>query len=532
MLIELVVRDLGVIAQARVSLSEGMTALTGETGAGKTLVIEALRLLTGRKADPGQVRAGSEEAVVEGLFVLDDTEWVLRRVVPSSGRSRCYVNGELVPATRMAELTGGLIEIHGQHGQQALLDPRTQRAALDRFVRLDRTRLDTARRNLAELERELESIGGEESARQRYVGLLEHQVEEIARISPGVDEVKSLVADEDRLANAMAHRESAGRATELLTGDDGALDQLARARAELGEAPAFTDVAIRLTGLQAELSDCSAELRSLGEDIESDEQRLAEVQSRRQALMDLQRKYGDTIDEVLEFAERAREELESLRKLEFRRSELAEDIRVARDELIQASEEVGAIRRSAAPRLARSATALLRDLGLGDAVIDVEVGDQEDAPGAGGAVEIKLTANPGHETASLARIASGGELSRVMLALRLVLSDGPPTMVFDEVDAGVGGAAAIAVGAALAELAERRQVLVVTHLAQVAAAADAQIAVHKRSDARGTSTDVRPVRDEERVIEISRMLSGFPDLPAARRHAEELLAARTARMVL
>ncbi len=531
MLVELAVRDLGVIAEARFPLSEGMTALTGETGAGKTLLVEALRLLCGEKADPGRVRTGADEAVVEGLFALDETEWVLRRVVPASGRSRCYLNGELVPAARLAELGAALIEIHGQHGQQALLDPRQQRAALDQFAHVDRSRLDAARRTLGDLRDELEGTGGDDRARERQLELLEHQVTEIATIAPGVDEDDDLSVEEDLLAGAMAYRQAAGKAIELIGADGATADQLARARATLGDAPAFAAVSGRLAGLEAELADCSTELRALGEGIEPDEERLAVVRARRQALVELRRKYGETIAEVLAFAEDARSELEWLRGLAARREELGAAVEAASAELLEVSRQVGGVRRAAAPRLAAAATDLLGDLALGDALIEVEVADTDDLPGAGEAVELRLAANAGQSAGPLARVASGGELSRVMLALRLVLSGGPPTMVFDEVDAGVGGAAASAVGAALARLSGDRQVLVVTHLAQVAAAADFQVTVDKQSDGQTTSTEVRLVSEDERVVEISRMLSGSPDSVAARRHAAELLSASAVEVV-
>ena len=523
MLIELAVRDLGVIAEARVPFSGGMTALTGETGAGKTMIVESLQLLSGGRADPSRVRAGATEAVVEGLFVVGDTEWVLRRVVPAEGRSRCYLNGELSTAATLAEVAAGLLEVHGQHGQQALLSPRHHREALDRFAGIDRRPLDEARRRLRALAAELEGLGGDERARQRQIDLLAHQVAEIEGLGPRPGEDEGLSAEEDLLGDALAHREAAAGATAMLSDDGAAADLVAQAAAVLeGRAP-FTAVRDRLVDLQAELSDCGAELRDLGEGIEPDEARLAEVRSRRHALVELRRKYGDTVEEVLAFAAGAGRELDELRSLDDRREAVTVAIDAARGELTAVGDAVGTARREAAPRLGAAVAEVLAGLALPGAVVEVAVQDTAELAGAGEAVEIRICTNPGGRPDSLARVASGGELSRVMLALRLVLSGGPPTMVFDEVDAGIGGAAATTVGRALGRLGGDRQVLVVTHLAQVAAAADHQVLVDKQRTETSTTTSLRVVEGDDRVAEVARMLSGSPDSRTAIDHAAEML---------
>ncbi len=526
MLVELAVRNLGVIAQARTTFAPGMTALTGETGAGKTMLVEALRLLCGGKADPTRVRTGEDEAVVEGLFAVGDTEWVLRRVVPATGRPRCYLNGELVTAARLGELSAEMVEIHGQHAQQALLDPSTQRAALDRFGEVDTAGLAEARRELTSAREALDALGGDDRAVRRQIDLLRFQIAEIDEVSPNPGEDEELAREEELLAGAVHYRGAAAEAVELLGAEGAAADALARAALLLGGGP-FDAANARLEGLLAELGDIAAEVRNLGEGIEPDEARLEAVRARRQALRDLRRKYGETIEDVLAFRREAGSELEDLESLGTRRGQLAERIEDARSRLELEALRVGEARRRAAPRLAAAVTELLADLALGGATVEVAVEDTEAAPGAGESVEFRLAANAGAPPAALSRAASGGELSRVMLALRLVLSGGPPTMVFDEVDAGVGGEAANAVGEALARLAESRQVLVVTHLAQVAAASGSQVAVDKRSDGRATLTEVRNLGESERVVEISRMLSGSPESDSARAHAEELLAGRS-----
>ncbi len=539
MLVELAVRNLGVIAEARIPLQPGLTAVTGETGAGKTMVVEALGLLCGAKPDPGRVRPGASEAVVEGLFAGDDrpgsgagsdddgeldAEWVLRRVVPANGRSRSYVDGELTTAAQLGELGGRSIEVHGQHAQQALLQARHQRDALDRFAGIDPTPLRAARAAVTALEHRLQELGGDERVRAREIDLLRYQIDEIDAVDPRPGEEEELSAEEDTLADAVAHREAAEEALELLGSEGGVLDGLAAAVETLrGRAPFDAEV-VRLDAVGPELRDLLAELRSRAESIEPDDERLAEIRERRHRLVELRRKYGDDLDEVLAHAARARERLEELTSLDATRAGVEAELAAARAVVVAEGRRVGDARRAAAPQLAERLVQILADLALPGSRMEVSVTDRDDAPGAGDDVELRLATNPGAPLGGLSKVASGGELSRVMLALRLVLSGGPDVMVFDEVDAGIGGEAATAVGAALARLAEDRQVLVVTHLPQVAAFADHQLRVAKRSDDDTTVTVVEALDEDDRVIELSRMMTGQPDSTTARDHAEELLA--------
>ncbi len=524
MLVELAVRNLGVIPEARIPVGSGLVALTGETGAGKTMVVEALHLLLGGRPDPSRVRVGTDEATVEGLFAVGDTEWVLRRTVPATGRSRAYVNGELATAATLAETGASLLELHGQHAQQALLQPRVQRAALDQYAGIDRAPFVAARRRVAECRAAIDELGGDDRARARELDLCRFQVDEIDAVAPVEGEDEVLAAEEDLLAAAVTHQQAAQRAAGLL-GDEGAADDLiARAVASLGDTELFGPVRSRLVDLGAELADCAAELRHLAEVIEPDDERLAQVRERRHQLVQLRRKYGDTLAEVLAHRdEMARRADELVAHDEVRERRLAELDR-ARADLAAAAAEIGRARRGAAPGLAAAVESHLGDLALPGARMEVDVADTDDHPGAGEAVEFRLATNAGVAPAGLSKVASGGELSRVMLSLRLVLSEGPPTMVFDEVDAGIGGEAAVAVGRALSELAEGRQVIVVTHLAQVAAFADAQILVEKSQGDGAATTTARVLEGEDRVVELSRMLSGSPDSDVAHRHAQELLA--------
>ena len=321
----------------------------------------------------------------------------------------------------------------------------------------------------------------------------------------------------------MAHREAAEQAQDLLGSEGGVLDALARALASLDGRQPFAPLVDRLRDAEAELSDAASELRSVAETVEPDDERLDEVRSRRHALVELRRKYGERVEDVLEHAARAGERLEELTSVDAARAAVEAEIVAADAALAEESERVGRARRAGAPDLAARVAGLLGDLALPGSRMEIEVADTPELPGAGDAVEFRLATNPGTEPGGLARVASGGELSRVMLALRLVLSGGPPTMVFDEVDAGIGGEAALAVGRSLARLGRDTQVLVVTHLPQVAAFADHQLCVTKRSDDTTTVTDVEPLDDAGRVVELSRMLSGSPRSATAREHAEELL---------
>ena len=517
---ELVVRDLGVIDELALVLGPGMTAVTGETGAGKTLVVGAIDLLTGGRADSSLVRPGAAEAEIEGRFVLGEDEYVVRRVVPREGRSRAYINGRLASISALAELAVDLVDLHGQHAHQSLLKPPVQRSALDRYGSVDTSKLEALVDDFRSLEAALVELGGDARARAREIDLLRHQVAEIEQsdVTDG-DEDARLDLEESLLADAGAHREAAAEVVQLLDADGPVAEHIGRALAALGDRQPFSDAVDRLSGAAADMADLAADLRGRAEAIEDDPARLEILRERRHALRELRRKYGDTLDDVLEFARESTSRLADLEHHEERAAEL--DVR--RSEVVAALEteraRIRAVRLEAAPRLAEAVESNLTDLAMAGARLAVDV-----AGDAGEHVTIFLAANVGHEPLPLARVASGGELARTMLALRLVLNTGPDTLVFDEVDAGVGGEAAHAVGRSLAALTDRHQVLVVTHLAQVAAFADHHVNVQKVESEGVVVSEVRVLEPDDRVIELSRMLSGSPASASARRHAEELLA--------
>jgi DNA repair protein RecN (Recombination protein N) len=520
MLIELHIEDLGLIDRLELVLGPGLTVLTGETGAGKSMLLDAIDLLIGGRADPVVVRAGAAEARVEGRFVSGDTEYVLARVVPLEGRSRAYVNGRLATAGTLAELGADLVDLHGQHAHQSLLTAAVQRGALDRFAAVDLGPLRDARGRLAEVEAALATLGGDARTRAREIDLLRFQVQELGAARLGdPDEDDALDAEETVLAGATAHREAAERALTALTEEGGALDTLRTAIAALGGRGPLAPHAERFQALAFELDDAGDELRRVADTIEEDPERLQAIRERRHLLKELRRKYGEGLADVIAYEDEARGRLEELESFETRAAALEADRHEAMARIARAAAEVGAVRRAAAPRLASDVAGHLARLAMPGATVDIAVGEDP-----GDEVEFRLAANTGVPPLPLSKVASGGELARTMLALRLVLTEAPDTLIFDEVDAGIGGSAAIAVGQALAELGRRHQVLVVTHLAQIAALADAHLVVSKQQADERTTTHITTVSGAARVDEVSRMLSGQVDSPTARRHAEELLA--------
>jgi DNA repair protein RecN (Recombination protein N) len=521
MLTELHIEDLGVISSLDLVLGPGLTALTGETGAGKTMLVEAISLLVGGRADAAMVRPGATEARVEGRFVVGDDEVVLARVVPVSGRSRAYVNGRLATVATLAEHAARLVDIHGQHEHQRLLAPSTQRESLDRFAQVDLVELRAARGRLTEIDAALAALGGDGRARAREVDLLTFQRDELVAAGlDDVDEERQLDDIEELLSGAQAHREAAAVALEALIGDGGAGDAVGSALVALGHRGPFAALVERLRSVLTDMNDIAHELRATADSIEEDPQRLAEVRARRQLLRTLRRKYGETLADVIDFRDETRRRLDELSgyeqavaRLEREREEAVELERVA-------AAAVGAARRAGAGTVSAAIEPVVRTLALPHATLRVVVGDDD----PGDDVSFLFSANPGMTPLALQRVASGGELARVMLALRLVLRDEPSTLVFDEVDAGIGGAAALAVARALGRLGHRHQVLVVTHLAQVAATAHQHLVVEKRVVGGVTAATVTSVDGAARVAELARMLSGSADAAVAREHAAALLA--------
>ena len=566
------IRGLGVIDDAVLELSAGLTVVTGETGAGKTMVVQGLALLFGGRADAGRVRPGSARAVVEGRLLLaaghpavnraldagaelDDTTLLLSRAVGADGRSRAHLGGRSVPVGVLAELGEQLLAVHGQSDQQRLLKPAEQRAALDRYAGAsvtelrDRFRADWARwRDVQALLAELTTAATE---RQRESELLRLGLAEVAAADPLAGETASLGELIERLANADDLRAAAGRAQAALTGEEldqpDALGLVTAARRALDGAsqhdPGLAALATRVAEAGHLLADAAADLASYAASVDADPSQLAAAQERLAVLTALVRRHGaQDVEGVLAWAAEASERLEHLDGSDERISGLhSEQVRLSTS-LGLLAEQLSAARAAAAAHFGAAVTAELVELSMPHAQVTAQV-SQRPAPdglavgalrlaaGPDGVddVELLLVPHPGAPPRPLHKGASGGELSRVMLAVEVVFagSNPVPVMVFDEVDAGVGGKAAVEVGRRLARLARDHQVLVVTHLPQVAAFADRHLVVRKADDGAVTSSGVVSLDGPERVAELSRMLAGL-DSGLARGHAEELLAAAAA----
>jgi DNA repair protein RecN (Recombination protein N) len=584
MLREIRIQNLGVIDDAVLELSAGLNVLTGETGAGKTMVVSGLGLLLGARADAGLVRTGAAKAVVEGVVHVGpehpatlraieaggdaEDDLILARTVSAEGRSKAHVGGRTAPISVLGELGELLVAVHGQSDQWRLRQPEQHRVVLDRFagepVAEPYGRYTALYDELQQVGAELRELRGRARDRAREVDALRAGLEEIEAIDPKPGEDLELRAEDERLAHADGLRASAGQAHALLTGDQEGLypgtgrsdgldsgdvgGHLATARVALAPMtahdPALADLDRRLQELGYLAADLGVDLAAYLSEAEVDPARLAWVQDRRAELARLQRKYGDTIDDVLAWGKESAARLAELEGADDRADGLQIWLDTLREDLATCAGELSAARRLAATDFGARVTTELSHLAMGKAVVQVSVGRRPDPEGLPledetervrfsrhgvDDVEILLAANPGAPLRTVAKAASGGELSRVMLALEVVTGSGDvPTFVFDEVDAGVGGKAALDVGARLAALATSAQVIVVTHLAQVAAYADRHLVVRKTDDGHITASGVVVVTGEERLRELARMMGGVEDSDVAIEHAKELLGQASA----
>lgn len=570
MLEEIRLDGLGVIAAAVLPLGPGLTVLTGETGAGKTMVLSALELLLGGRADTALVRSGAPRAVAEGRLRLpaghpalvratdagaevdDDGCLIIRRTVASDGRSRAVLGGASVPAGTLADVGADIVAVHGQATQQRLGQPSRQRELVDDFAgAVARERLSTYREVnglLGQRRNELAELTDQASARALEADGLRHGLDRIAAVAPQPGEERHLDERISRLAHAETLGAAARSASTALRGAaagdggeadvPGAQELLAHASRAVRDAgahdPALATQAQRLGAAAAEVADVAAELAAYARDIAADPAELAAAHERLAAITSLARRYVPAASGsagLIAWAQRATARLADLEGDDGRRAELTSEVDALVDRRAAAAASLSNVRRAAAATLTAAAGAELAGLAMAQARLTAEVTEIEPGPYGADEVTLLFTAHPGAPARPLARAASGGELSRLMLALEVALAgaDPVPTMVFDEVDAGVGGEAAIEVGRRLARLARRHQVIVVTHLAQVAAFADRHISVVKDETAPSvldgiTASDVTVLDGRARVAELSRMLGGLGGSRAAQAHARELLA--------
>jgi DNA repair protein RecN (Recombination protein N) len=541
---ELHISGLGVIDDLDLPLHAGLNVLTGETGAGKTLVTVGLSLALGARASSSMVRDGARAARVQARFDVhgeqgtpDITEWadegelILARTVPADGKGSARISGQLATVSAIAGLGEHLVEVHGQNQAQRLLDSSTQTAFLDRsagdehLVALAAYRESFER--LRALRHEVDALREASRDRERELDLLAYQVREIEAVDPGSGESLALVAEEARLGHVERLLALAGSVEATLDGDEGAatsaLAVVARALDEMvGLDPSVGELGSRAAGLAAEVGELAHDVRTYRDGLQVDPERLQVIRERIGALRSLQRKYGETDDDVRAFVEQAAARLAELGGADERLDALAGQLDEADADVSGRAATLSDGRRDAAHSLAEAVAGELHELGMPGASVRIDL-ETVDPLGPGGAerVEIRLAAGPGQIPAVLAKTASGGELSRTMLACRSVLADldQVPTLVFDEVDAGIGGQAGLAVGRRLARLALDRQVVVVTHLPQIACFADQHIRVSKD----GGTAQIHVLDHGQRVAELSRMLAGLAESAGAVSHAQELL---------
>ena len=549
MIVELRVRDLATIADVTLKLGPGLTALTGETGAGKSLLADALALLLGARADSGAVRPGARRAVVEGAFEAlpaaarsrlsghgldaEEDRLVIRREVSAEGRSRAWVNGSPTTAAVVAELGECLLDIHGQHDTVSLLRADAQRDILDAWSGAlgERRAVAEAWAALGALREEEARLSARRDEVRRRADYLRHVVQEIDAARPVVGEDETLAAEGRRLGQVETLREHARHLVDALDGGEGdAISALGAAGRALGALerlePEAAGWRALLDGAWTNLTELARSAEGYASGLEADPSRLAEVERRRDILGRLMQKHGASIEAVLEARRQAGEELDLLDTADVDLRALGARRHAAEAALVAAAAALSATRREGAGRLARAVTRVLPGLGLVGATFEVECEPQAEVTAAGAeAVSFVARLNQGMEPRPIARTASGGELSRLMLALRVVLAqqDDLPTVVFDEVDQGIGGEVGAQVADALARVGARRQVLVVTHLPQIAARADRHVVVSKQARAGLATSDVAEALGEDRIIELARML-GDGESATARRHAQELLS--------
>ena len=555
MLTELRIRQLAVIDEVTLALAPGFNVLTGETGAGKSIIVGALGLLIGERASSDLVRTGAEKATVEGIFdvaarpalrrALDergiecDGTLVLKREVASAagGRARAWINGTPVTAGTLADVGRALVNVHGQHEAQALLAPEAQRDILDAFGDAlgERAAVEDAQRALREMEVALAALDTREAEARRRADWLAHVAGEIEAAAPRPDEEAALDDEARRLTHAEELQALATEVTEALEGESGALPRLAPVQRALGGLQRIDPATSRLQELfdaaWYALEEVAREAQAYADGIEHDPARLEAVERRRDLLFRLKQRHGGSIEAVLAAGREARAELELLDTAGLDRRALTSQRTAAAAALDAAAAALSAKRRVAAAALADAVTARLPDLGMPDGRFLVDLPARE-AIGPDGAeqVEFRVALNVGHEARPLARVASGGELARVMLALKVILArvDDVPTLIFDEVDAGIGGRTGLMVGDAMRDVAAHHQVFAITHLPQIAARGHHHIVVAKAAKGGVTTSDVSVVADEGRVTEVARMLGGDAESATSREHARELLAAAQA----
>lgn len=556
MLQSLYLENIALIEKLGIELFPGFNVLTGETGAGKSIIIDAVNFVLGERTSRDLIRNGAARAKVEAVFNLnegdaafaaldalgieyDGNELILSRELSAAGRNACRVNGTLVPVASLKSVSDTLVDIHGQHEHQALLDAENHISYLDAYCHAESLpiieKIDVIVSRRSELMLKRNSGFASEREREREMDMLRYQIEEIASANLEAGEEERLNAEKTVLLNAERIRTALETAHMALSGaeEGSALSAIDTARRSMRDIAAlnkdYEALGDKIEELYYAAEDISFVLRDTSENVESDMQRLEEIEQRLKLISDLKRKYGRTVEDVIDFGKDAGTKLNELENVEALAAELDAKLDKLKAEYNVAADELSKVRRAAGDRLKRDVLNELKDLGMAKAMFDVALSDASGGePRKGGreTAEFMLSANPGEPLKPLEKVASGGELSRIMLCFKSIFADNDrvPTLIFDEIDTGISGRTAAVVGEKMLGIAKKHQVICVTHLAQIAALADAHLMVRKYDDGKNTFVETRQLNEEEKVQRIAQMMDGESDSPSALTHARELIA--------
>lgn len=556
MLQSLYLENIALIEKLGIELFPGFNVLTGETGAGKSIIIDAVNFVLGERTSRDLIRNGAARAKVEAVFGLnegdaafaaldalgieyDGNELILSRELSAAGRNACRVNGTLVPVASLKSVSDTLVDIHGQHEHQALLDAENHISYLDAYCHAESLpiieKIDVIVSRRSELMLKRNSGFSSEREREREMDMLRYQIEEIASANLEVGEEERLSAEKTVLLNAERIRTALETAHMALSGaeEGSALSAIDTARRSMRDIAAlnkdYEALSDKIEELYYAAEDISFALRDTSGNVESDMQRLEEIEQRLKLISDLKRKYGRTVEDVIDFGKDAETKLNELENAEALAAELDAKLDKLKAEYNVAADELSKVRRAAGDRLKRDVLNELKDLGMAKAMFDVALSDASGGePRKGGreTAEFMLSANPGEPLKPLEKVASGGELSRIMLCFKSTFADNDrvPTLIFDEIDTGISGRTAAVVGEKMLGIAKKHQVICVTHLAQIAALAEAHLMVRKYDDGKNTFVETRQLNEEEKVQRIAQMMDGESDSPSALTHARELIA--------
>lgn len=554
MLERLIIKNIALISSLDIELGGGLNVLTGETGAGKSIIIDSVNLVLGERASKDLIAINQQKARVEALFsiknndtvksLLDDNgllsaddELILMREITASGKSLCRINGEVVPLATLHLIADSLVDVHGQHTHQSLLDPKKHMHMVDEF---NASEIIPVRNNVTELyrayteaERKLNSGFVSAEERERRIDILAYQINEIETAHLYAGEEEEITAELAVLSNAERISSSLDIASDIISGDRGSLGGVRKAADALSRisdiSAVYSDIFERINSLYYELEDASYQLRDLSLSFEFSPERLNELENRMDYINSLKRKYGGSIEAVLEFMQNCKSELEELSSSDEIRGRLTKELARLKSEYFEASARLTALRNQVAQALSENVTKQLHELGMVNAQFTYvnNVSDEKLHINGSDSIEFMFSANAGEPCKPLAKVASGGELSRIMLAIKTVCADADaiPTLIFDEIDSGISGVTAIKVGEKMARIAASHQVLCITHLPQIAAYADNHFLVEKTMDNGETHSSLRQLGDEERRTELARIMGSVNADESAVKYAQELISA-------